>query len=33
VEALAIIKNSAAANDSTMPFTDNATCADNDRKV
>jgi hypothetical protein len=33
MEALAIINNSAAVNDSTVPFTDNATCADNDRKV
>jgi hypothetical protein len=33
MEALAIINNSAAVNDSPMPITDNATCADNDRKV
>jgi hypothetical protein len=33
MEALAINNISAAVNGSTMPFTDNAMCADNGRKV
>jgi hypothetical protein len=33
MEALVINNISAAVNDSTVPFTDNATCADNGRKV
>jgi hypothetical protein len=33
MEALAIINNSTAVNDSTVPFVDNAMCANNNRKV